>query len=40
VVDPILDDAVPLVTYPRGSWGPKETEQLLPEGVTWHDPAG
>jgi glucose-6-phosphate 1-dehydrogenase len=40
VVDPILDDAVPLVTYPRGSWGPKEAELLLPEGVTWHDPVG
>jgi glucose-6-phosphate 1-dehydrogenase len=40
VVDPILDDAVPLVTYPRGSWGPKEADLLLPEGVIWHDPVG
>src|SRR4051812_17051917 len=39
VVDPILGDAVPLHTYPRGSWGPAEAERLLPEGDTWHDPA-
>jgi len=38
VVDPILDDAVPLHTYARGSWGPKEAELLLPDGETWHDP--
>jgi glucose-6-phosphate 1-dehydrogenase len=38
VVDPILGGAVPLHTYPRGSWGPKEAELLLPEGQTWHDP--
>jgi len=40
VVDPILDDALPLHTYPQGTWGPKEAELLLPEGETWHDPAG
>ena len=34
-----VDDAVPLHTYPRGSWGPKEADGLLPEGETWHDPA-
>jgi glucose-6-phosphate 1-dehydrogenase len=39
VVDPILGDAVPLHTYPRGSWGPAEAQRLLPEGDTWHDPA-
>jgi glucose-6-phosphate 1-dehydrogenase len=39
VVDPILGNAVPLHTYPRGSWGPKEAELLLPGGDTWHDPA-
>src|SRR4030095_15055032 len=38
VVDPILGDAVPLHTYPRGSWGPKEADRLLPEGVTSADP--
>jgi glucose-6-phosphate 1-dehydrogenase len=39
VVDPILGDAVPLHAYPRGSWGPKEADNLLPEGVPWYDPA-
>jgi len=39
VVDPILGDAVPLHTYPRGTWGPKEAELLLPDGESWHDPA-
>jgi glucose-6-phosphate 1-dehydrogenase len=38
VVDPILGNAVPLHDYPRGSWGPKEAELLLPDGETWHDP--
>jgi glucose-6-phosphate 1-dehydrogenase len=40
VVDPVLDDAVPVHPYPRGSWGPKEADALLPNGDTWHDPAG
>ncbi|MGY1694694.1 glucose-6-phosphate dehydrogenase [Geodermatophilus sp. SYSU D00814] len=39
VVDPILGGGVPLHTYPRGTWGPKEAEELLPDGITWHDPA-
>ena len=38
VVDPVLDDIVPVHTYQRGSWGPKEAESLLPEGHRWHDP--
>ena len=40
VVDPVLGDAVPVHPYPRGSWGPKEADRLLPNGDTWHDPAG
>jgi glucose-6-phosphate 1-dehydrogenase len=40
VVDPILGDVVPLHPYPRGTWGPKETDLLLANGDTWHDPAG
>jgi glucose-6-phosphate 1-dehydrogenase len=40
VVDPILDNDLPLHTYPRESWGPKEADALLPEGDTWHDPVG
>jgi len=39
VVDPILGDTVPLHVYSRDSWGPKEADDLLPDGVPWHDPA-
>ena len=39
VVDRVLGDAVPVHTYPQGSWGPKEADNLLPNGQTWHDPA-
>ena len=38
VVDPVLDDAVRVHTYPRGSWGPKEADALLADG-RWHEPA-
>ena len=38
VVDPVLDDAVPVHRYPRGTWGPEEADALLPSGGTWHDP--
>jgi glucose-6-phosphate 1-dehydrogenase len=40
VVDPVLGDVVPVHTYPRASWGPKEADALLPEGDIWNDPAG
>jgi glucose-6-phosphate 1-dehydrogenase len=40
VVDPILDDAVPVHPYRRGTWGPEEADALLPDNRTWHDPAG
>ena len=40
MVDPVLGDAVAVHPYARGSWGPKEAERLLPDGDTWHDPAG
>ena len=39
VVDPVLGSAVPLHSYAKGSWGPKEADSLLPDGVPWHDPA-
>jgi glucose-6-phosphate 1-dehydrogenase len=39
IIDPILGDAVPLHPYARGSWGPKEADGLLPNGVPWHDPS-
>lgn len=40
VVDPVLGDVVPVQPYPRGSWGPEDADRILPEGDTWHDPAG
>jgi glucose-6-phosphate 1-dehydrogenase len=38
VVDPVLGDVVPVHSYARGSWGPKEADALLPPGEVWHDP--
>jgi glucose-6-phosphate 1-dehydrogenase len=38
VVDPALRDPVPVHPYPKGSWGPKEADALLPDRDTWHDP--
>lgn len=40
VVDPVLGDVVPVQSYARGSWGPREADGLLPGRVAWHDPAG
>jgi glucose-6-phosphate 1-dehydrogenase len=37
IVDPVLGDAVPVVPYARGSWGP-DVSSLLPAGETWYDP--
>ncbi len=39
VVDPVLGNVVPLHIYAKGSWGPKEADSLLPDGIPWHDPA-
>ncbi len=39
IVDAVLGDAVPVHGYPRASWGPREADRLLPEGIRWHDPA-
>jgi glucose-6-phosphate 1-dehydrogenase len=39
VVDDVLDDPVPPISYRQGSWGPKEADRLLPDGDHWHDPA-
>jgi glucose-6-phosphate 1-dehydrogenase len=38
VVDPVLDDAVPVHRYARDTWGPKEADSLLTNGDKWHDP--
>jgi glucose-6-phosphate 1-dehydrogenase len=40
IVDPVLDGAVPVHRYARGTWGPAEADRLLPDGETWHDPRG
>ena len=41
VVEPVLaPGAVAVHSYPRGSWGPKEADAVLPDGENWHDPAG
>jgi len=40
IVEPVLGDVVAVQPYPEGSWGPKEADRLLPEGVAWYKPAG
>src|SRR5215468_8225148 len=40
IVDPVLGDVTPVHPYPKGSWGPKEADRLLPDRDAWHDPAG
>jgi glucose-6-phosphate 1-dehydrogenase len=39
VVDPVLGDVVPVHSYAKDSWGPKEADALLTNGDTWDDPA-
>jgi glucose-6-phosphate 1-dehydrogenase len=39
VVQPVLGDVVPVVPYPRDTWGPAAADSLLPAGGTWHNPA-
>jgi glucose-6-phosphate 1-dehydrogenase len=38
VVDDILGDVVPVRAYARGTWGPGESDVLLPAGRNWYDP--
>ena len=40
IVDPVLGDPGPVHPHPRGTWGPKEADALLPAGEVWHDPDG
>jgi glucose-6-phosphate 1-dehydrogenase len=40
IIDPILDDALPLYSYQRGTWGPEEAGRLLPASHSWRDPVG
>jgi glucose-6-phosphate 1-dehydrogenase len=39
VVDPILDNAVPLQTYKPGTWGPAEANRIVADVGGWHNPA-
>ena len=38
VVDPVLDPAEPPFVYPRGTWGPKRADALVPRSEKWHVP--
>jgi len=38
VVDPILGDVTPVYDYPRGSWGPHESQRLIEDDDGWLDP--
>jgi glucose-6-phosphate 1-dehydrogenase len=40
VVDPVLGNVTPVHPYARGTWGPAEADRVLPDGDSWHDPAG
>jgi glucose-6-phosphate 1-dehydrogenase len=39
VVDPVLNNAVPLATYSPGTWGPEETDRLAADVGGWREPA-
>ena len=38
VVQPVLDDPPPIVSYRAGTWGPKEADKLV-EPLSWHNPS-
>jgi len=38
VVEPVLEDHPPVVTYRRHGWGPKQADSLLTSGGSWHNP--
>ena len=40
IVDPVLGDVTPVHPYAKGSWGPNEASRLLPDDITWYNPAG
>ena len=39
VVDPVLVNHQPVVSYPSGTWGPKQAGALIADAGVWHDPA-
>ena len=40
VVEPVLDNATPLLFYEEGTWGPREAAQLAEDIGGWDDPVG
>ena len=38
VVDPILNDHPPVLSYPRQSWGPEQADTLIAPDGKWHNP--
>jgi glucose-6-phosphate 1-dehydrogenase len=38
VVDPILDNVVPLQSYKPGTWGPAEGDRMVADVGGWHNP--
>jgi glucose-6-phosphate 1-dehydrogenase len=39
IVDPILNDVVPIQQYEPGSWGPRQAEPLAAPQACWHAPS-
>lgn len=39
IVDPILDDVVPVYEYERGTWGPTQASGLIAPDGEWFDPS-
>jgi glucose-6-phosphate 1-dehydrogenase len=40
IVEPILDDVVPVKPYQPGSWGPADAEALIGHDGPWRNPKG
>lgn len=38
IIDPVLDNAVPVHNYAPGTWGPEGAQDLLLDGQRWHSP--
>lgn len=39
VVDPVLKERPPALPYKRGTWGPKESNDLIARDGAWHNPS-
>lgn len=38
MVQPLLDDPPPVIPYEPGTWGPKESDELLRGVAHWSEP--